>query len=221
MKIENPNITLGKKSTSENANAVSVLQRTRQQNGEYIITLPINTSDEVVTNLQTGETLTDRLIDVNNYSMGIIEDLSTILLKMSVLLNGDLQLNHFYRNDFKNEDDLVVTTGDFVTGSLSGEIIEYQLLKGIVTAKKPVMISIKDIKSLDVTVDDVQVLLTVNAKDDDPLWMDCTYEYLNKQSITVPYEIDKDAEKPWCINVKFIFNCEESITISDLIISHI
>ena len=221
MKIQNLNAMVGRQATQSNANAVSILQRTKQPNGEYIITLPINTSDEVLVNIQTGETLTDRLIQINNYTMGIIEDLSSVILKISAVLNDDLQLNYMYRDSFKTDEKLLITSGDFVSGSLSGNTIEYELQKAIISSRKPVMISIKDIKSKDVESDEVQVLLTVNADDDEPYWIDCTEQYLNNQAITVPNIIDKDNKKPWSINVKFIFNCIESISISDLIISHI
>lgn len=221
MKIQNLNAMVGRQATQSNANAVSILQRTKQPNGEYIITLPINTSDEVLVNIQTGETLTDRLIQINNYTMGIIEDLSSVILKVSAVLNDDLQLNYMYRDSFKSDEKLLITTGDFVPGSLSGDIIEYQLQKSIISGRKPVMISIKDIKTKDVKPEEVQVLVTVNANDDEPSWLDCTEQYLNNQAITVPNVIDKDNKKPWAINVKFIFNCMEPISISDLIISHI
>lgn len=222
MKIENLNAMVGKQSTQNNANAVSILQRTKQPNGDYIITLPINTSDEVIVDIQTSESLTDRLIHLNNYAMGIIEDLSTILLKMSAVLNDDLHLNYMYRDNFKSDEKLLINTGDFVSGSLNGEIIDYQLQDSIISYRKPVMISIKDIKSKIVTPEEVQVSYTVNYNDEEPTWIDCTEEYLNNQAITVPSVIEtKENNKPWSINVKFIFNCIESITISDLIISHI
>lgn len=208
---------------SVDANAVATLQRTKQKDGNYIITLPINTSDEVITNFQTGETLTDRLIHLNNRSMGILQDLSTLVLRLSHILGSDLTLNNIYREDFATDENILVQEGVFNPGSISnnGSGITFQLKRGIVSSLKPILVTIKDIKSIIATLDNVVVTMTVNALDTDPLWFDCTEQYINGTDITIPIEYQKEADTPWCINVKFQFIDEGEMSISDLVIAHI
>ena len=217
------NTVIGSRNTSMNdANAVAVLQRTKQEDGSYIISLPINTSDEVLTNLQSGETLTDRLIELNNRSMGLLQDLSAIVLCLSPILTEDLNLNHIYRENFKSDNNLLITNGVFEPGSISGNEISYQLKQGIRTFKKPILVSAKDIKSLKpADARNVSVQVTVNFEDSQPLWIDCTEEYLLGSDVNIPIEYDKEDGKPWSINFRFNMRSTEAVVISDLIISHI
>lgn len=222
MQTQIKNTVIGSRNVPmSDANAVAVLQRTKQEDGSYIISLPVNTSDEVLTNLQSGETLTDRLIELNNRSMGLLQDLSTIILCLSPVLTEDLSLNHIYRENFKTTNKLSITDGNFEPGSISGTEIQYSLKHGIKTFKKPVLVSIKDIKSLELNEENVNVYLTVNHDDTNPLWIECTEEYLSGNDITVPLDCEKEQGKPWSINVRFHINNNESVSISDLVIAHI
>ena len=223
MKSQFKNTVVGSRRTSmEDANAVAVLQRTKQEDGSYIISLPVNTSDEVLTNLQSGETLTDRLIELNNRSMGLLQDLSTIVLCLSPVLTEDLNLNHIYRENFKTDKNLVVTNGTFEPGSISGNQVGYHLKQGIRTYKKPILVSVKDIKTPNlVSTNNVSVQVTANFEDEQPLWIDCTEEYLAGMDVNIPIDYVKEEGKPWSINFKFNMKSEETIIISDLIISHI
>lgn len=205
------------------ANAVAVLQRTKQDDGSYIISLPINTSDEVITNLQSGETLTDRLINLNNRSMGILQDMSTLVLRLSHILGSDLTLNNIYREDFATDNHIILQEGVFAPGSISnnGSGISFQLKEGIVTPIKPILVTIQDIKTIIASEDNVVVTITANALDSEPTWFDCTENYVSGRDITIPIDYNKEPEVPWCINVKFQFIYEGELSISDLVIAHI
>lgn len=202
--------------------AVSVLQHTKQNDGSYIVTLPINTSEEVFTDMDTGEVLADRLQTIINTESGILNDMVTMLLKISPLVTGKLELNHIYKDDFKTSDNLNITLGNYESGTLSGERITYQLASGINRTTSPRQITIQDIKSRELQEGEVSVYVSVNFGDLNVYWIDCTREYLSKKAINIPYLEDKEKGKPWCINVKFVFNCEDNpVSISDLVIAHI
>ncbi len=207
------------------ANAVAVLSQTKQQDGTYIITLPINTSDEVMTNLQTGETLTDRLISLNNRSMGLLRDLSTLVLNLSATLGSNLStMNHIYREDFATQDNLLIQNGKFSSGAITGDGvlgIKFQLNQGIVCNQKPILVGIHDIKTLNIDTENINVYVTANALDTEPFWFNCTDDYINGFDINIPVDYKKEQGKPWCINVKFQFNGTEEMSISDLVIAHI
>lgn len=216
------NTVIGSRTVSaDDANAVAVLQRTKQADGSYIISLPINTTDEVITNLQSGETLTDRLIELNARSMGLLQDLSTIILYLSPVLTEDLNLNHIYRENFKTDDRLLISSGTFEPGSISGNEIDYQLKRGILSSKKPILVSIKDIKSSELNTDNVNVYITANYEDTNPLWIECTEEYLLGTDVTIPIAYEKEEGKPWSVNIRFQIVNNESVSISDLVIAHI
>lgn len=207
---------------SNNNAAVSVLQRTKQADGSYIITLPINTSDEVYTNIDEGEVLSDRLLSIKNTESSMLDDMATLLLKMSPLVTGNLNLNHIFKDDFKTVNNISVTTGNHEPGALSGERIVYQLANGIKRDTRPRKITIKDIKNREVVEGEVSVYVSVNFEDINVYWIDCTQEYLQQKAINIPYLDGKEADKPWNINVKFTFNCpDNAVTISDLVIAHV
>lgn len=202
--------------------AISVLQRTKQTDGSYVITLPVNTSEEVYTDMSSGEVLADRLENIIKIESAMLDDMTTIILNLSSLVTGQLKLNHIYRDDFKSVDGISLTLGEHEQGSISGHKISYQLASGISRSTKPNKIIIKDVKSREVTEDEVSVYVSINFEDLNVYWIDCTNEYLNKQAITIPRLDGKEDDKPWSINVKFVFNCEETpISISDLIIAHV
>lgn len=202
--------------------AVSVLQRTKQDDGSYIITLPVNTSEEVYTDMNTGEILADRLIDIKNTESTLLDDMTEVLLKLSPLVSGTLQLNHIYKEDFRTADNINLLNGKFIEGCVQGERLSFQLAKGLTRFTQPKKIKIKDIKNINATSSNVSVYITVNFEDLNVYWMDCTEAYLNKQTIDIPHLQEKESNKPWSVNVKFVFKSDDvPVSVSDLIIAHI
>lgn len=207
---------------NNNLAAVSVVQRTKQEDGSYIITLPVNTSEEVYTDMNTGENLYDRLNIIKDTESTLLEDMANLLLKISPLVTGKLELNHIYKDDFKTIDNINKLSGEFEQGSIHGARLSYQLKKGIQRETQPKKITIKDVKNREVNSSEVSVYVTVNFEDLNVYWMDCTDAYINKEAIDIPYLGEKDKGKPWSINVKFVFKCDEDpVSVSDLIIAHI
>lgn len=202
--------------------AVSVLQRTKQDDGSYIITLPVNTSEEVYTDVNTGEILSDRLIDIKNTESTLLDDMTELLLKLSPMVSGSLQLNHIYKEDFRSMDNIELLSGEFAPGSIQGERLSFQLKNGIHRTTQPKKIKVKDVKNIEANASNVSVYITVNFEDINVYWMDCTEAYLNKQDIDIPYLEEKEDNRPWSVNVKFVFKSNTiPVSVSDLIIAHI
>ena len=70
---------------------ISVLERVKDANGNYVLILPVNTVEEVFISLETGERLSDVLnkiiTKVDDARLSTIEDLSSTINKMSGLID--------------------------------------------------------------------------------------------------------------------------------------
>lgn len=105
-----------------NVKLFSAFQRVKQDDGTYAVVLPITTTDEVYTSLQTKQSLTqklasiDSMIDSNKDT--IVEDIITILGLLSSFLPKPISLNHAYVNDLSDKNDFNITSGAFVYGKI-------------------------------------------------------------------------------------------------------
>ena len=79
----------------------SVLQQVKNADNEYEVTLPYNTMDEVLESLESGKTLRQVNIEINDKQEGLLDDLGTIMYSLSGLIDDRLQLNQIYREKKK------------------------------------------------------------------------------------------------------------------------
>lgn len=101
---------------------VSALQKVKLENNEYIIVLPINTTDEVLVDVENNKNLTQELGDLNitiNVNRDtVLEDNITILKTLSSFIPKPIKLNHIYGINMDNDDYVNITSGTFIPGKL-------------------------------------------------------------------------------------------------------
>jgi hypothetical protein len=195
----------------KNERAVSYLERVKLDDGTYVIKLPITSANEVIYNLETGETIhqifNDAIRAVQAESYTLLEDFATLVGKIAGLVDDNINGHHIYRDNMKTNELINVTAGRFVPGSVGngGESkLCFELKKPIVLDHKPIKVQFKDMKHV-VGDFNINIKITFNALDDEPIWVDYT-DYYNEEkflSLTVDYMAKKQAGVNWAINFKF------------------
>lgn len=209
--------------------AISVLQRIKQEDGSYVIYLPITTTKEVIANEETGESMADILNNVirvvQSESYTLLEDFATLVGKIAGLVDENITANHIYRDNMKTADGIKINNGIFTPGSItstSDGVISYSLSSPLVLEDKPLKFQLKDIKNI--TGDfNISLKVTFNALDSSPTWIDISDYYKNDLFYSVG-KLDKDPNRNWAIN--FVFQAsrtssEGSLEVSDFMILHI
>ncbi len=110
---------------------VSVLQRVKNENNEYVVTLNYNTVDEVLDSLESGKTLRQINTEIRDTQEGLLDDLATVIYNLAGLLDSKLELNQIYRENFRNLDNIKLTAGQFEQGSvkcLNGQSVHFSLI---------------------------------------------------------------------------------------------
>lgn len=209
--------------------AISVLQRVKQEDGTYVIYLPVTTTKEVIANTETGESMADILNNiirvVQSESYTLLEDFATVVGKLAGLVDENFTANHIYRDNMKTADGLNINTGLFVPGSVSSTsdgILSFSLANPIVLDDKPLKFQLKDIKNITGNFN-TTVRVTFNALDAVPTWIDITDHYNNNLFYSVG-KLEKDPNTDWAINVSIQANrtsAEGIYEVSDLMILHI
>ena len=209
--------------------AISILQRVKQEDGSYVIYLPITTTKEVIANEETGESMADILNNiirvVQSESYTLLEDFATIVGKLAGLLDENIIAHHVYRDNMKTSDGITINNGMFVPGtvnSTSDGLLSYTLSNPLELEDKPLKFQFKDIKKI--TGDfNYALKVTFNALDVSPTWIDITDYYKNDLFYSVG-KMEKDPNKKWAIN--FLFQASRtsatgSFEVSDFMILHI
>lgn len=213
-----------------NERAISYLERVKLEDGTYVIKFPITTAREVILNHETGETVEQifnnvvRAVEAESYTL--LEDFATLVGKIAGLVDDNINANHIFRDNMKTDDLIAVSSGRFQSGSISNSSankLSYTMKDPIIVENKPIKFQLKDIKH--VTGDfDYRVLVTFNALDEEPTWLDYTEKYLNGEFITLNVDYVKNGNNKWAIN--FIFEATRvgdigNIEIVDYMVLHL
>ena len=209
--------------------AISILQRIKQEDGSYVIYLPITTTKEVIANEETGESMADILNNVirvvQSESYTLLEDFATIVGKLAGLIDENIIAHHVYRDNMKTEDNIRISDGVFTPGTITNNsdgMLTYTLSTPIELEDKPLKFQFKDIKNI--TGDfNYSLSVTFNALDAVPTWIDITNYYKNNLFYSVG-KLEKDPNNKWAMN--FLFQASRtgatgSFEVSDFMILHI
>lgn len=209
--------------------AISVLQRIKQEDGSYVIYLPINTTKEVIADIETGQTMDEMLQDiihvVQSESFTLLEDFATIVGKLAGLVDENFTANHIYRDNMKTSDGITISNGIFTPGSVSSNsdgLLSFTLANPLVLEEKPLRFQFKDIKNVTGGFT-TNIRVTFNALDSAPTWIDITNYYKNDTFYPVG-NIDKDPNRNWAINISVQAtraSSEGTMEITDLMLLHI
>lgn len=209
--------------------AISILQRIKQEDGSYVIYLPITTTKEVIANEETGESMADILDNVmrvvQSESYTLLEDFATIVGKLAGLIDENIIAHHVYRDNMKTEDNIRVSDGIFTPGAITNNsdgMLTYTLSTPIELEDKPLKFQFKDIKNITGEFN-YSLSVTFNALDTVPTWIDITNYYKNNLFYSVG-KLEKDPNKKWAMN--FLFQASRtgatgSFEVSDFMILHI
>lgn len=208
---------------------ISTLQRVKDVDGSYIITLPINTIEDVYVNLDTGETLVDLMNfvvgGVNDNKASIVEDMATVLSKIAGLIDDNLSLNHIHRENFKTDSNLIVTQGTFESGSVragNNQSYDFKFKNPVELKSKPEKFKLQHVIKY-VGSPTLSCEITFNAKDSSPQWFDCASVLASNIYALVPAITNKEQGVPYAINIRLYGNCDTSSTFeaSDLTIINV
>lgn len=208
---------------------ISALQHVKDENGDYVLILPINTSEDVMMDLTSGETLSDRLIqmreELDDTKLTVIEDLGSVVNALAGLIDVNLPLNHIYRENFRTTDNILKTSGTFFEGgvkALQNETIDFRFINPIDLPAAPKNFKINHVSSY-IGSPSITCQITFNAKDTKPTWFNCNDVFASGLFADVPEIPNKDEDKPYSINFRFKCSCNASSTfeIVDLSILHV
>ena len=209
--------------------AISILQRIKQEDGSYVIYLPITTTKEVIANEETGESMADILNNimrvVQSESYTLLEDFATIVGKLAGLTDENIIAHHVYRDNMKTEDNIRISDGVFTPGTITNNsdgMLTYTLSTPIELEDKPLKFQFKDIKNITGEFN-YSLSVTFNALDTVPTWIDITNYYKNNLFYSVG-KLEKDPNNKWAMN--FLFQASRtgatgSFEVSDFMILHI
>lgn len=197
---------------------ISALERVKDANGDYVLILPVNTVEEVFISLETGVRLSDVLnkivIKVDDARLSTIEDLSNTINKLSGLIDDKLILNHIYRDNFKTNDNLLITSGTYSSGSIKiaqGQSMDFKLKNPIKLSFTPTDFKVSQISKY-LGSPSISCLITFNALDSNPQWYECTDVLTTGSFAKVPAIPNKEKDKAYAINVRIRCTCNGSST---------
>lgn len=197
---------------------ISALERVKDANGDYVLILPVNTVEEVFISLETGVRLSDVLnkivIKVDDARLSTIEDLSNTINKLSGLIDDKLTLNHIYRDNFKTNDNLLITSGTYSSGSIKiaqGQSMDFKLKNPIKLSFTPTDFKVSQISKY-LGSPSISCLITFNALDSNPQWYECTDVLTTGSFAKVPAIPNKEKDKAYAINVRIRCTCNGSST---------
>ena len=199
----------------------SILQHVKDANGEYFIQLSYNTFDEVLESLESGKTLRQINSEINDKQEGLLDDLATTVYNLAGLLDNRLELNHIYRENFKDESNLSIIAGTFEQGSIkavNNESIEFQLKQPKELRLQPEKFKLSHMIKY-TGKPNISCQITFNALDTAPVWFDANEALLSNSFFDIP-KISKEEGKPYALNIRLQGLCDNSSTveISDLMV---
>lgn len=197
---------------------ISAINRVKDKDGNYVVILPVNTIEEVFVDLNTGVTLSqilDNVVEqVNDARLTTVEDLASVINMLSGLIDNRIELNHIYRDNFKDDYNLDISKGKFTSGGIKiiqGEELDFKLKNPIKLKFLPTEFKVTQMCKY-IGGPGITCLITFNALDTKPTWYDCTDVLTTGLFAKVPEIANKEADKDYAINVRFICSCDGAST---------
>lgn len=199
----------------------SVLQRIKDENGDYIITLNYNTMDEVLESLETGRTLRQINTEINDKQEGLLDDLATIIYNLAGLLDNKMDLNQIYRENFKDQSNINLISGQYEDGCVKGsnnQSLVFSLNEPKELKFKPEKVKLRHIIKYKGVLN-LNVDITFNALDTQPTWFNINEAVTTDKFLKIP-DFNKEEDKAYAMNIKFNGTCDgsSSIEISDIMV---
>lgn len=212
--------------------AMAVVERVKLEDGNYVIKLPVTSAEQVIYDLETGETIHEifnnalRAVLAESYTL--LEDFATLVGKIAGLVDDNIDAHHIFRDNMKYDNLINLQNGRFQPGSISNgteDKLVFSMKNPIVLKNKPVKFELKSINNIIGNIN-IKVRMTFNALDDEPIWIEYTDHYNNE--LFLPLTADVAARKQdgvdWAIN--FVFEAERldpqsSIEVVDYIVLHL
>lgn len=206
------------------------------ENGKYVVKTvikdgvtgpydPENFGDIIFTELfKDSSILTQNNVMIQTRNEALSDDLASLVYELAGLVDNRLSLKVLYRENFKNSDQLKITTGIHTPGSIQaipGKGIDFKLLNPVELAIIPNRFKIKHFIEIQ-GVTTLGCSVTFNALDDTPMWFDANNALLSADFFDIP-EFKKDKDKPYALDIRIHGACSNgcSIKISDLMVVYI
>lgn len=203
------------------------------ENGKYVIKTVVkdgvsgpyleeNFKDLVFTELfKDSSLLTQNNTEIQTRQEALSDDLSTLVYELAGLIDSRLFMKVLYRENFKNSDQIKITTGLHLPGSIQavpGQGLDFKLADPFRLITNPTSFKIKH--RIDVLgAITLGCSITFNALDNEPFWFDANDALLSADFFKIP-DFKKDKDKPYALDVRIYGDCAPgySIKISDLMV---
>ena len=156
--------------------AISFLERVKLDDGTYVIKLPITTADQVIYDMESGETIhqifNDALRAVTAESYTLLEDFAVLVGKIAGLVDDNVFGNHIFRDNMKTDELIKVISGKFIPGCVTNgteTMLSFTLKNPIEFENKPIKFQLRDMKNV-VGEFNYRLKVTFNALDDEPVF---------------------------------------------------
>lgn len=168
-----------------------------------------------------GSTITQNNIIINTKQEGLVDDLATVVSKLSGIIDDRLELNQLYRENFKTDEKLNILIGNFNQGyieSIENQGIDFQLKSPYKLSLKPEKFKLKHLIEF-VGLPSLNCTITFNALDSTPYWFNINDAVLDASFFKIP-EFEKEEDVPYALNIRFKGTCNStsSLKVSDLMV---
>jgi hypothetical protein len=181
-----------------------------------------NTKEVVFTELfKDGTIVTQNSSIIKNTQQALTDDIASLLYELAGLVDNRLMLNTLYRENFKQADQISITKGLFVPGSISAipdHGLDFKLSEPVVLKTLPNVFKLKHYIEL-TGFPTIGCVITFNALDKKPYWFYANNALVSSDFFEIPY-FEKDADVPYALNIHIYGDCPEtaSLKISDLMV---
>ena len=164
--------------------------------------------------------ITQNNTTIKNVQEGMADDIATLVFNLAGLLDNDMEFNQLFRENFKNDDNLNVISGQYNMGSIESVdgVLEFQLNEAKAIDTIPSKFKLKHYMEI-LGVVNIECKLTFNGLDENPLWFDANDAILDGSFFDIP-EFEKEENIPYALNINI--KCEGSVDsvlkISDIMV---
>lgn len=171
-----------------------------------------------------GTLITQNNIVINSKQEGLLDDLAALVYNLAGLLDNVLDMNHIYRENFKTNERIEITNGNYEQGCLKSNNvgIDFELKEPYELKLQPNKFKIKHM--IEITgLPSLNCDITFNALDTNPYWFSANDAILNASFIEIPEDFEKEKDVPYALNIKIYGVCDStsSIKVSDLMVMFI
>lgn len=183
-----------------------------------------NASEIVFTDLfKDSSVITQNNTELKNKQEAISDDLATIVYELAGLLDNRLSLRVLYKENFKNDENLNITTGVQQPGlieSVPGIGIDFKLKNPVILTTTPQTFKLKHYMEI-VGAPTIGCEITFNALDSNPYWFNANGAILSDSFFDIPLDdFEKEKDVPFALNIRLYGDCTtvSSLKISDLMV---